>query len=115
MDGRDIFEGTTAELHAMESRFCLGDRVVLLVDNPDGQKHLLAGHTGYICKVYSVEEERNNMWRFGVSWDNFTDGHNCHGSCDGYSGWKVGAWQIMHEEEQEQFEFDEEDLNALFT
>ena len=58
-------------------KFQIDDRVVLVSEFADYEfcrnKNLPRGSTGTVCEVASRD-------RIGVSWDNYTDGHNCDGS-----------------------------------
>lgn len=72
-------------------KFHVGDRVVLLVDHPDNNNHLVAGCTGTVCKVFTSYPDT-----FGVDWDDDVDGHSCDGTSAPGHGWNVDAEDIDH-------------------
>ena len=66
-----------------------GDRVVLIEDNPDNNKHLVIGDEGTVCKLWKGNDI--SIW-VDVEWDkSFPEGHNCDGTCEDGHGWKVHA------------------------
>ena len=65
---------------ACEARYSVGDRVTLLVDNPDGATDLPAGTRG------TVLCGDTGSYDLYVSWDNWSEGHNLSGWCDCQSG-----------------------------
>jgi hypothetical protein len=83
---------------ACNGEYSVGDRVRLLVNNPDGNEQLLAGHLGtVVCGTTA----------FGglifVSWDGITNGHAGNGFCEcptaqlppgSTTGWWVECGQI---------------------
>ncbi len=78
-------------------QYDIGDRVRLVVDNPDGNPDLLAGHGGtVICGNQGFPP-------LLVLWDEFASGHNGNGLCEcpdepivlpGRSGWYVGCDEV---------------------
>lgn len=63
--------------------FDIGDRVRLLVDNPEGNKHLFVGSTGTVVVCGR---------RTGVRWDDFNNGNSLSGHLMGDEkkcGWFV--------------------------
>lgn len=66
--------------------FNVGDRVVLIVSNPDGNNELVTGDTGDLMFIGS-EDEYGSLW-FGVAWDKNIGGHDlrsnvkCHEEID---------------------------------
>ncbi len=77
--------------------FAPGDRVVLLIDNPDGAVGLPAGTEGTVICCNAGYPPMPVL----VSWDGWTNGHNEDQQCDGVplpytpnSGWWVGCDDI---------------------
>ena len=76
-------------------KFQIGDRVILISEYADYDaccnEDLPRGSTGTVCEI------ANDGKRIGVSWDNFTDGHDCDGSIADSapnSGYYVEAWEV---------------------
>lgn len=68
---------------AKRTTYAEGDRVRLLVDNPDNNPYLHAGATGTVVVCSK---------RAGVKWDDFRNGNALSGHLTGdecYSGWFV--------------------------
>ena len=72
----------------------IGDRVVLLVDEPDDNKDLLSGHTGVVLRVAETPAGK----RIGVKWDDFHSGHSLDGDCKYSEGWYVDEDVIAFEQ-----------------
>lgn len=89
-----------------ESKFCKGDRVYALWDNPSGNRSIQAGYTGTVVDVYPYEcNDPETM--IGVRWDEeIMEGHNCNGSCDKWHGWYVRAKAIEFIPEPEHDDFE---------
>ncbi len=87
-------------------KFNIGDRVVLTIDNPDGNKDLVIGSTGAVAFITD---------RVGVRWDDeIEDGHDLGGACDYGHGWWVDNCAVEPEQDtSEPFEFDEDEFNKL--
>lgn len=75
--------------------FSVGDRVVLTVDNPDGNEALTIGMCGTIVKF---SRDYGAYGGVGVLWDNFTDGWGMNlddlPESEENSGWFVGTSYI---------------------
>lgn len=67
---------------AKRTIYAEGDRVRLLVDNPDSNRYLYAGATGTVVVCSR---------RAGVKWDDFSNGNSLSGHLTGndHSGWFV--------------------------
>ena len=66
--------------------FAVGDRVILLVDHPSGNRHLTAGMHGTVCDISGVG--------IGVEWDEEVSQHDCGGMCRMNHGWWVSPREI---------------------
>lgn len=66
----------------------IGDRVVSLVDHPEGKSTIVSGMSGYICSFNEIRA-RNGYSSVGVCWDENIRGHNCGGHCEDGHGWYV--------------------------
>lgn len=68
--------GSTQQVHCIcNAEYAVGDRVTLLVDNPDGNGLLFAGHQGTVVCGSST-------WNLIlISWDGLTNGHAGNGGC----------------------------------
>lgn len=100
-----------------EYKFCKGDRVYALWDNPSGNRSIHAGYTGTIVDVYPYEGGPEDS--IGVRWDEeIMEGHTCDGSCDTGHGWYVraNALEFIPEPEHEDVELatDEELMCFLY-
>jgi len=79
------------------SSYKTGDRVVAVVDNPQGASGILAGHMGtVICGGYDSPD-----WVL-ISWDGWSSGHNGNGYCGcpavalpDTSGWWVACTDVL--------------------
>ena len=86
---------------ACDSEYSVGDRVTLLVDNPDGATNLPAGSAGTV-----LCGDGGASYDLYVSWDSWSDGHNETAYCDCQSGagdldnshWLVQCGQVRHGE-----------------
>lgn len=88
----------------------VGDRVVSVVDSPEGNDDIVVGSTGVVCEILPESDQRN----IGVRWDRYSrNQHSCGGECVSGHGWYVYADEIAHELNDEPFEFDEEEFNKL--
>ena len=89
------------------SRFSVGDRVISVVDAPDGNKGIHIGSTGVVC--------RTSTGRFAIYWDEDVGGHSCEGYCPNGHGWWVGACDVELDDEtdDEPFDFNEDEFNKL--
>lgn len=101
-----------------ESKFCKGDRVYALWDNPSGNIAIQAGYTGTVIDVYLYKDDPDED-EIGVRWDEeISEGHSCHGSCDTGHGWYVRAKEVefIPEPEHEDFEpaTDDELMHFLY-
>ncbi len=87
--------------------FCVGDRVVCVVDHPAFSRYLVKGDTGTVCGILGTSTM--------VCWDKeIEDGHDCGGKCESGHGWIVNAREIELEEGyDEPFEFDESAFQEL--
>jgi len=65
---------------ACNSEYSVGDRVVVIVDNPSGASNLPAGTLG------TVLCGDTDNWDLYISFDNYTEGHNYNAHCDCQSG-----------------------------
>lgn len=73
--------------------FNVGDRVVCVRDNPDGNPTIVVGHAGRVCNI--LDEDT-----IGVRWDHkVISGHACNGNCDSGHGWYVKDHEIELESE----------------
>lgn len=73
--------------------FNVGDRVVCVRDNPDGNPTIVVGHAGRVCNI--LDEDT-----IGVRWDRkVISGHACNGNCDAGHGWYVKDHEIELESE----------------
>lgn len=92
-------------MYESESKWQVGDRVVLIDNEPCGNLDLPIGSTGTICSVFSHE--------VGVCWDHkIRNGHDCATSngarCEMGYGWYVFDTQIAQEtEDDSDIEIDE--------
>lgn len=89
-----------------ESKFCKGDRVYALYDNPSGSKSIQAGYTGTVVVVYPYNPDHDED-DVGVRWDDeIIEGHDVDGSADNGHGWYVHAkaLEFIPEPEHEDFE-----------
>ena len=77
--------------------FQVGDRVILIVDNPDNNACLNAGDTGVVMSISDGPTDQ----RVGVKWDDFHDGHSLNGRCDYGEGWFVWPHEVMSFEEDD--------------
>ena len=66
---------------ACDSEYSVGDRVTLLVDNPDGVISLPAGSVGTV-----LCGDNGSTYDLYISWDNWADGHDLTNYCDCQSG-----------------------------
>ena len=64
--------------------FHIGDRVVLLVNDPENNDNLKAGDIGTVC-------DDSNPNRPGVCWGRSVSGHDCSGNCEYGQGWYVST------------------------
>lgn len=88
------------------NEFNIGDRVVCLVDNPEGNSHIFAGSAGVVCRI--LDESR-----VGVDWGEPVSTHGCDGRCPRGQGWYINTDSIAPEGSDEPFEFDEREFNKL--
>lgn len=65
--------------------FEIGDRVISLVNHPDGNTRIVVGSKGTVCNIHK------QMGRgLGVCWDRNVGGHNCDTfDCESGHGWWV--------------------------
>lgn len=76
--------------------FFAGDRVVCIVDKPDGNEYILAGDTG---TVLSDNDGSGTIW-VRVRWDKANPkNHSCDGLCESGHGWKVPNGHLRLEKE----------------
>lgn len=93
----------------MECAFEIGDRVECILDYPDDNGDITVGCTGTIC---CFSDDDNSV---GVCWDEkVSGGHDCCDNCEYGHGWYVNPKYICIVE-TEDFEVDEEMLNAFFS
>jgi hypothetical protein len=85
--------------------FQVGDRVVAVVDWPEGNEEIVIGSEGVVCFL--------DGRRIGVRWDNITNGHDCHKTCDRPHGWNVFGTDIELAVVDDFDCGDEQDLDAL--
>lgn len=79
----------------------IGDRVVCVVNYPDGNESIMKGCTGTIV-VYSHYQEK---YSYGVEWDQPVNrGHSCHKKCKNGYGWMVHKSEVVLFEECEDFD-----------
>lgn len=86
---------------ACDSEYSVGDRVTLLVDNPDGAISLPAGSVGTV-----LCGDNGSTYDLYISWDNWADGHDLTNYCDCQSGddvedsshWLVQCADVRHGE-----------------
>lgn len=91
----------------MEYAFEVGDRVECALDYPDDNGDITVGCTGTVCCFCDDG--------IGVCWDEkVSGGHDCSGNCEYGHGWYVNPKYICIVE-TEDFEVDEEMLNAFFS
>lgn len=91
------------------SMFHVGDRVVAVVNYPDGNESINAGKTGTVCVIDD---------RIGVCWDDPVDGHSCDYRGEEHCEFGYGWWMYEEQIELEQddgtlYEFDEEAFRKL--
>jgi len=87
-------------------KFNIGDRVICIENNPDGNRLITAGMTGTVC------DECNE--KPGVCFDVFVGGHSCGYKCEDGCGWYVYERELSFESQYE-IESDESDLNDFLT
>ena len=85
-------------------KFDVGDTVMLLINNPDGNAHLLKGDIGI---VVGYNDLRKNWVR--VDWGKDVNGHDCGGACKSNNGWNCieSFLMLVQEKEFEPCTFDE--------
>lgn len=91
-------------------KYQVGDRVELLVNNPENNSALVAGDLGTVCYV------SKSGTRLGVSWDKEC-GHNCEGNCEDPHGWYVYDDVVVPFDEGidgDMDVFSDEDIRSLF-
>lgn len=90
------------------NEFNLGDRVICLIDSPDGNSSIHKGSTGTICFV--------DNFLVGVCWDSNVGGHDCRGECEYGFGWNMLSSGLDFEPEDNTppFQFDDEEFRNLF-
>lgn len=97
--------------------FCVGDRVSLVVDHPDGKVSLHIGDTGTVVKI----SRKNRGILLGVEWDEYIGGHDIDGrhSCKPGHGWNVFVEEVcLCENENEDYDmaaFSDEELVDLLS
>lgn len=70
--------------------FKVGDRVRLLVEEPDGNPDLQIDSLGTVCAIDDL-----GFSQVGVSWDDeIHGGHGCNNTCDYGHGWYVDDNEI---------------------
>lgn len=86
--------------------FNVGDRVVSIVNNPEGNEYIFVGSTGTVRHIDT---------RLAVCWDDNVGGHNCRGLCPNGHGWWVDMDDVELDDgaNDEPFEFDEDEFNKL--
>ena len=80
--------------------FMIGDRVVLIVDAPDANYELYAGHEGTVLDIHQLRGET----RLGVGWDDFHNGHTLNGKCVHAEGWYVWEPEVCHADDDIQLD-----------
>lgn len=77
-------------------KFDVGDTVMLLINNPDSNKHLLNGDIG---TVVGYSDMRENWVR--VDWGRDVNGHDCGGDCKSGNGWNcIESWLMLVQEKE---------------
>lgn len=85
--------------------FGVGDRVVSIVDSPEGNRRIHIGSTGVVCDIDGS---------ISVEWDDDVHGHDCRGRCaDGHGWWVMPGDIELYDGSDEPFEFDEDEFNKL--
>lgn len=95
----------------MKHKFCIGDRVRLIKNHPEGNRILKTGDLGTVCCF-----EFNSI---GVYWDRSCNGHDCGngGTCASGHGWFVSPWhlELYYEDGEIGGELDAQTLSDLLS
>ena len=90
----------------MGNIFKLGDRVVLIVDNPSGAHGLPAGTRGTVA-------DEGSEYSVGVFWDDFDNGHDLSSGRPVHNGWWVGPEEIGYESDNLGYEDSSKDMDEF--